>query len=142
MIKIKNKRLLDANEDILVQQVSASGTMRGVNDLEINRKYPRSHSEYNKICKDNSYDYSKMKGKVDLTKESGKYIAKIFSQDENGNTDYKALRRGLRLLRKYAEQEKLSVAIPFKIGCEKGNWNDIIDIVNQEFKDYTVILYK
>lgn len=47
-------------------------------------------------------------------------------------------------IRNYAEQEKLTVAVPFKIGCgiANGDWEIVLDIINKVFKDYSVSLYK
>jgi len=50
----------------------------------------------------------------------------------------------LTKIRNFAEQEKLTVAMPFKIGCgiANGDWEIVLDIINRVFKGYNVSLYK
>ena len=50
----------------------------------------------------------------------------------------------LTTLRDYAEQEKLSVAMPYKIGCgiAKGDFNIVLEVISRVFKNYEVTLYK
>ena len=123
MVEIKYGDLLKANEDILVHQVNVVGVMGAGVAQQIATKYPKTKEEYTKFCKKYSFRYENLKGKVDLTKEKGKYIANIFSQDEKFNTDYKAMQIALCKVRQFAEQEKLSVAIPYKIACVIANGN-------------------
>lgn len=79
-----------------------------------------------------------------MTKEKGKYIANVFSQYKSFTTSYNALDIALTKIRNYAEQEKLTVAMPFKIGCgiANGDWDKVLDIINKVFKGYNVSLYK
>ncbi len=80
----------------------------------------------------------------DLTEENGKYIANMFSQRKNFTTDYMAMQIALKTIREYAEQECLTVAMPYKIGCRiaKGDFNIVLDIISKVFINYEVVLYK
>lgn len=100
--------------------------------------------EHIKICQEYKNNYENLKGKVDLTFENGKYIASIFSQDKNFNTDYEAMRQALELVKGFAKQENLSIALPYGIGCgiANGQWNKVQEVIEDVFSDYCVSLYK
>ncbi len=111
---------------------------------QIAEKYPKTEQEYIKFCEKYNFTYENLKGKVDLTKENGKYIANMFSQDSHFNTDYEAMKIALEKIRGFAEQEGLTVALPYGIGCgiAKGDFNIVLDIINKVFKNYEVTIYK
>ena len=94
MIKIKNGDLLKASEDILVHQVNIQGVMGGGIAKQIAEKYPKTEKAYIKYCQDANYKYSNLKGQIFLSKENGKYIANLFSQKPNFDTDYEAMQIG------------------------------------------------
>lgn len=144
MILIKNGDLLKCKEDIIVHQVNVDGIMGGGVAKQIAEKYPQTEKEYKEFCKKHDFSFEKLYGKVDLTKEKGKYIANMFSQYKSFATSYNALEIALTKIRNFAEQEKLTVAMPFKIGCgiANGEWEIVQDIINKVFKGYTVNLYK
>lgn len=144
MIIIKNGDLLKAKEDILVHQVNIQGNMGGGVARQIATQYLKVESEYQRYCNNKHHDYNILRGTVDLTKENGKYIANMFSQDREFNTDYKAMEIALTKIRGYAEQENLTVAMPYGIGCgiANGEWELVLDIINKVFKDYEVVLYR
>lgn len=144
MVIIKSGDLLKAEEDILVHQVNVEGIMGGGVARQIAEKYLNVEKEYIKFCKKYNNNYQQLRGKVDLIKEKGKYIANMFSQDKSFNTDYEAMEIALEKVRDYAEQENLTVAMPFKIGCgiAKGDFNLVLDVISKVFKGYKVVLYK
>lgn len=144
MIIIKNGNLLKAEEDILIHLVNIAGVMGAGIAKQIAEKYPLAERDYIKICVENNNSYEKLKGKVDLTFENGKYIASIFSQDKNFNTDYEAMRQALELVKGFAKQEKLSIALPYGIGCgiANGDWNTVQELIEKIFNDYCISLYK
>lgn len=78
----------------------------------------------------------------------GKIVANIFSQLDVGRnerkTDYKKLKIGLKKVCKYAKENNLSVALPYKIGCglAGGNWNIVYKIIDSVFEDYEVTMYE
>lgn len=144
MVIIKSGDLLKAEEDILVHQVNVEGIMGGGVARQIAEKYLNVEKEYIKFCKKYNNDYQQLRGKVDLIKEKGKYVANMFSQDKSFNTDYEAMEIALEKIRDYAKQENLTVAMPFKIGCgiAKGEFNLVLDVISKVFKGYKVVLYK
>lgn len=144
MVIIKAGNLLEAEEDILVHQVNVDGIMGGGIAKQIANKFLKVEEEYIKFCESYNNDYERLKGKVDLTEENRKYIANMFSQRKDFTTDYVSMQTALTTIKEYAEQEGLTVAMPYKIGCgiAKGDFNIVLDIISKVFKNYEVVLYK
>ena len=144
MINIVNGNILNCKEDIIVHQVNVNGLMGGGLARQLADQYSDLEKEYRKFCKHFKNDYEILKGTVTLYCENKKFIANIFSQEPNFNTDYKSMQIALTKVRKYAEKNKLSVAIPYKIGCgiANGVWEYVLDIINIVFKDYKVTIYR
>lgn len=117
MINIVNGNILDCNEDIIVHQVNCQGTMEGGVARQLALQYPRLEKDYRAVCEENKFDYEELKGLAYIKKFNNKYIANLFSQKLDFNTDYKMLERALNWVKKKATDEKLSVAIPYGIGC-------------------------
>lgn len=144
MIVIKEKRFIEAEEDILVHQVNIEGIMDGKIGKQIAEKYPGTKERYVDFCDKNNFIFGRLRGQALVVREKGKYIANIFAQDRNNNTDYEALEISLKIVKEIAEKYKASVAIPFKIGCENANgeWELVQDVINKVFKGSEVVLYK
>lgn len=144
MVIIKNGDLLDAEEDILVHQVNIDGIMVAGVAKQIAEKYPIAKKSYVEFCDVHNFVYGNLRGKVCIVLDNGKYIANIFAQDRNNNTDYEALEISLKIVKEIAEKYKASVAIPFKIGCENANgeWELVQDVINKVFKGSKVVLYE
>lgn len=144
MVIIKAGDLLKAEEDILVHQVNVDGMMGGGVARRIANKFPQAEKEYIKFCENHDNDFRQLRGKVDLTQENEKYIANMFSQTKDFKTDYDAMETAFTTIREYAEQEGLTIAMPYKIGCgiAKGDFNLVLDIISKVFKNYEVVLYK
>ena len=144
MIIIKNGDLLKCNEDIIVHQVNIDAIWGAGVAKQIANKYPMAEREYIKICQEYKNNYENLKGKVDLTFENGKYIASMFSQDKNFNTDYEHMKQAIELVKGFAKQENLSVALPYGIGCgiANGDFNKVLEVIEEVFSDYCVSLYK
>lgn len=73
-----------------------------------------------------------------------KVIANMFSQKENFDTDYLNMKIALTYLKKFAQENDLSIAIPYGIGCgiANGEWDKVYKIIEKVFSDYDVTLYK
>ena len=93
---------------------------------------------------DNNYDL--LSGTVLLYGDinNRKKIANIFSQKLNFDTDYIAMKKCLRYIKIWAENNNLSIAIPYGIGCgiANGDWNKVYKIIEKVFEDYNVALYR
>ena len=68
----------------------------------------------------------------------------MFSQKPNFDTDYEAMKKALVYIKKWAENNNLTIAIPYGIGCgiANGDWNKVYKIIEEVFNDYDVTLYR
>ena len=152
MIKTINGDLLKAEEDIIVHQVNCQGKFGSGIALQVKNKFPTAYEDYMKIMKNNK-GKKEMLGQVYVsmikTETSCKYIAHLFSQfnygyDGKRYTDYEALYRGLEYIRNQAKEYNKSVAIPHKIGSDRGgaDWDIVYRMIEKLFVDYEVTIYK
>ncbi len=148
MITLINGSLLDAKENILCHQVNCLGIMGAGLAFDIRMRYPEVYTAYREYCKLSNYS-STMLGKVQLVDiGNGKYFANIFGQVVIGRgarqTDYDALDRAFLSLKCTAKDRKLTVAIPYGIGCGHagGVWRTVSRIIEIAFKDYEATIYK
>ncbi|MBQ8999309.1 MAG: macro domain-containing protein [Clostridium sp.] len=133
--------------NIVGHQVNCQGVMgKGIASI-VKSDYPRAYSEYisySQINKDN------LLGDAQIVKCGGKYICNLYAQEYYGNdktkvyTSYEALRYSLTTLKEFAKSKGLIVGLPYGIGCglANGDWNIVLSIIKDVFKDYYVILYK
>lgn len=148
MINIIEGNLLDATEDIIGHQVNCKGAMNSGVAKCIREKYPEVYKEYKNICKNEEF-YNLIGGCQLVTCYDGKIIANLFGQksygyDKKQYTDLPALIQALNYLKIEAKSKKLSVALPYNIGCCRGgaNWNEVYFMINKVFQDYNLTLYK
>lgn len=144
MIKIKQGNILNCTEDIIVHQVNVQGVMGGGLARQLADRYPRLEGKYNDFCKDYNYDYKWLQYEVFAYTDGNKVIANMFSQKPDFVTDYKTMNRLLTKIRKWAESNNKTIAIPYGIGCgiATGEWEKVYKIIEKTFKNYDVTLYK
>lgn len=144
MIKVKIENILDCTEDIIVHQVNVFGNMGGGVAKQLANQYSNLEKEYLEFCKLHNNDYNKLKGKVFKIMIKGKFIMNMFSQKENFDTDYEMMKVALNYIKQWAENNNLSICMPYNIGCgiANGNWNKVYKIISDIFSDYEVTLYK
>lgn len=145
MVKIVNGNILNSTENIIIHQVNVQGIMGGGVARQLANQYPGLEKEYSEHCKalDNNYKY--LKGKVFFYGASNnKTICNMFSQKENFDTDYEAMKKALTYIKKWAENNNLSICMPYGIGCgiANGDWSKVYKIIEEVFSDYDVTLYK
>lgn len=144
---MKLGNILDCDEKILVHQTNCQGVMGSGLAKQIKEKYPEVFNAY--------YHYCKTRQLLDVLgtaliceADDGKYIANLFGQDKYGKglqTDYDMFKKALQEIHDFAKENKLSVALPYKIGCglAGGDWNKVFDIINEIFYDEVVFeIYK
>lgn len=145
MVKIKKGNLLKARTDIIVHQVNVQGVMGGGVARQLSLKYPGLEKFYSNYCKKYNNDYDLLKGHTlpFTTKSDYKLIFNIFSQTSDFKTDYEMFRHCIREVRYIAQKFKLKVAMPYGIGCgiADGDWNKIMNIIIEEFRESKVTLY-
>lgn len=139
MIKTVVGDLLDATEDIIVQQVNCRSVMGSGVAKAIYTRWPEVKTEYHKFCRRSTSPYDLL-GKVQLIDvEPGKAVANVFGQLNYGRTagkvytDYVALTKAFDQLRT-AFHDK-SLAFPYNFGCglANGSWSVVL-----EYKDMQV----
>ena len=145
MVKIKQGNILNCSENIIVHQVNVQGIMGGGVARQLALQYPELEKEYSKHCKELENNYELLKGNVFFCGVSNnKTICNMFSQKPNFNTDYEAMKKALTYIKRWAENNNLSIAMPYGIGCgiANGDWNKVYKIIEEVFSDYEVTLYK
>lgn len=148
MINIVNGNILDAKEDIISQQVNCCGVMGSGLAKQIRNKYPEVFIEYYAYCKKHDI-LEQMLGVAQPVKcNDNKIVVNLFGQMRYGTdrqyTDYGALKCAMRNMKEYAQENNLSIAIPYQIGCglAGGDWNVVYKIIEEVFQDYDVTIYK
>ena len=129
--------LLKADADVICHQVNLQGVMGGGLALSIAMKYPNVNKCYESYSK-------KDLGEVCMVYTDDFIVANCFSQREDFNTDYKALRECLSKVRKYMlDCGYRTVAIPYKYGCgiANGKWDTVLGIFAQVFRGFNLIIY-
>lgn len=123
MVKIKQGNILDCTENIIVHQVNVQGVMGGGVARQLANRYSGLEKKYSEHCKDLDNDYQYLKGNVFFYGTSdNKTICNMFSQKENFDTDYEAMKKALIYIKKWAENNNLSICMPYRIRlwhCER-----------------------
>lgn len=146
MVKVIDGNLLSAKEEIIGHQVNCRGVMgSGVAD-QVKRKFPQAYKEYKLLC---DVKGSKNLGTCQIVKIEDKTVANLFGQDGYGygqvHTNLTALRECLEHLYSYAKECGKSVALPYKLGSDRGgaDWNEVVEIIESIFDDsVTLTLYR
>lgn len=152
MIIIKEGDLFDAPRGLICHQVNCKGNMgRGV-ARTFREKYPRAYYRYLAMCQTSSAET--LLGICLFNKENNDHIScSMFAQDNwRGhnvcNTDYNAFKECCREIKEFIIYNKLScdypINMPYGIGAGLGggDWLIIYSILEEEFQDYNLILWK
>lgn len=145
MITIVNGDLFNApKSQIICHQVNCQGKMgRGI-ATHFKNKYPDMYDNYVQLC-----EFTHMLGQVYCyeDKNHGRFIANLFMQDFYGRdkryTDYNAMANCFEKMAVFAKNHSLSLATPYKIGCNNagGNWKIVYTIIEETCKDIDVYIY-
>lgn len=147
MIKIIDRDIVLANEQIIAHQVNCKGVMGSGVAKAIRVAYPEAYDEYKKLCdsSDNSTDLLSCVQYVAIPRVK-KIIANLFAQNEYGKdkryTDYESLELCFRAL---ARKSRMPIAMPYGIGCGRGggDWDNIVyPMIQDIFSRNDVSLYK
>jgi len=142
MVLFQKGNLLTANDvDIICHQVNTIGVMGAGIAKSIASTYPECFKEYKHFLE--ITPSSSILGKVCFY-EGEKVIANIFGQKSIGRglrTNYEALNSGLVCVHEYAKNHRMSVGIPFKIGCglAGGDWNVVSKMIENIFGNSEVV---
>lgn len=100
-------------------------------------QYPNLEKDYRQVCKEDKFNYEELKGLAYIPEYSRKYIANIFSQKPNFDTDYEMMEKALNWVKVKAQDYKLSIAIPRNIGNGIANGIDGMaeKVIRKVFED-------
>jgi O-acetyl-ADP-ribose deacetylase (regulator of RNase III) len=142
--------LFQAGEQIIGHQVNCQGMMGSGVAKQMKRLYPEVFTAYAQLCGEKEKE--QLLGLcqlVPLEGKSGQYAANLFGQLTYGRsgtkyTDDDALRKAFIRLSEFAKQHQLTVALPYKIGCDRGggDWDTVLGMINEIFADEEVVLYR
>jgi O-acetyl-ADP-ribose deacetylase (regulator of RNase III) len=149
MIETINGNLLDAANEKLIEvighQTNNLGVMGGGVAAAIRNRWPDVYEKYHAACKKGI----SLGQCLIIVSSDNRVIANLMAQEtiDRGvcNTDYKALRAACQdLVRKMRIIGFRTLAIPYKMGCGLGggDWNIVLPILNEEFKDLYVVALK
>ena len=145
-MEIIDGNIFDCTENIIVHQTNCQGVMGHGIALQVKQRYPEVFNAYHQYCKTNLVA-DILGTSLICEANDGKYIANIFGQANYGEglqTDYDALKHGLIEIKDFANENNLTVAIPYKIGCglAHGDWNIVFGIITEVFSDVECNIYK
>ncbi|WP_239696927.1 macro domain-containing protein [Paenibacillus oryzisoli] len=113
------------------------------------QRYPKVFREYVRFCNENKGDLLGSCQIVEVDHRMNKYVANLFGQQTFGRdgkkyTNDEALRNALCQLNEFAKANQCSIALPYKIGCDRGggDWHVILGMMNDIFTEVNVTLYK
>lgn len=151
-IKIVSGNLLEATENIIVHQANCQSKMGSGIAKQIRNKWNnvyKAYLDYSNVFSDIGLLGDVLFVSVNETKD--KIVANLYGQlkygyDGKRYTNYEAIYSGLEQIRDYAIKNDYSVAIPFKLGSDRGgaDWSVIYGMIESVFKDseIDVTIYK
>lgn len=139
-IKIVEKNILEATEDIIVQPVNCIGSIQSELGKRIVAKWPAVEKAYHQLV-DMTPHHACLLGQcqfveADPDNEIGhKFVANVFTQYAYGDeqvTFWTALRTAISILIVYAETYDFTIAIPYGLGsdCTDADWVDVLEMIN------------
>ena len=156
MIRHLQSSVFDTYASIVAHQVNCFGTMGSGVASQVKQKYPDAYKEYKAFCDKNKDSRIRMLGAVQMCPVSrfpdGSpriYIANLFAQYNYGRdkntvyTNYEALRRCLLSLSKFASESNRIIAIPYKMGCDRGggDWDGrVLPMIADTLADNEVLI--
>ncbi|UUV47075.1 macro domain-containing protein [Bacillus phage vB_BanS-Thrax5] len=148
MIKIIDGDLLQAKEDIIAHQVNCMGVMGSGVALQIKKQHPKAYEVYKELVNEAEKEKSVrfLLGKSLVVESNGKHIANLFGQYTYGKigqyTLMNALENALKNLKSFALQHELTIALPYKIGSDRGgaDWNEVLALIERVFEGHEDII--
>lgn len=148
--------IFESGADIIAHQVNCQGVMGSGIAKQVREKFPRVFERYKEEC---DTWKSALLGECLLVSTEknavSQVIANLFGQDRFGYdgkcyTDYEKLRRALWRLRRCSEMignlrhKKVSIAIPYLMGCHRGggDWEIVSKMIEEELAGCDVTYYR
>lgn len=136
--------ILDAEEDVIVQQVNCQGVMGAGLAKQLRAKHTLVYTDYKRYTDCFKTNPRELLGNLQLVNVGeNKYVGNMFAQFSYGRdknicyTDYDALHECFIKLKRFVSERNLTVAIPHGIGAglANGDWFIIRGIIEDVFKD-------
>jgi O-acetyl-ADP-ribose deacetylase (regulator of RNase III) len=141
--------LFQAPESIIGHQVNCQAVMGSGVAKQVKQLYPEVFREYIRYCNQYKGNLLGSCQIVKLDNGTNRYVANLFGQQTFGRngrkyTSDEALRNALSQLYEFAKANQCSIALPYKIGCDRGggDWNVVLGMINDIFTDVDIKLYK
>ncbi|UUZ81494.1 macro domain-containing protein [Paenibacillus sp. P26] len=141
--------LMQATESIIGHQVNCQSVMGSGVAKQIRSRFPVVYTEYLRFCRDHPNNLLGRCQLVRIDPGTEKYVANLFGQlyygfDGKKYTNDDALRNALSELYAFAKSNQYSVALPYKIGCDRGggDWDMVSKMIDGIFTDVDVTLYQ
>jgi hypothetical protein len=147
MVTIKEGDLFSAPDGIICHQVDCKGVMERGIAKTFKYVFPETYKIYKDIC---THEKDLLGKNLFHTEATGKACCMFAQLDWRGhnvcNTNYAAFRECCKGIKSFVDfhRENYAINMPYKIGCGLGggDWLIIKDILEEEFKDYNLILWK
>lgn len=142
MVEYHYGDIFEAPIDILVHQCNCHCTMGAGIAKEIKKRFPEA---YKADCMTKKGDRSKLGTTsyawVSRQREGVRisYVFNLYSQFNYSGpgikTDYEAMKKGLQSMKNSIANTKLTIGIPYKIGCGLGggDWETVENIIKEVF---------
>lgn len=148
MIKHIKCNIFESGADVILHQVNCYGVMGSGVAKQVREKYPRVFERYKRLCDNHSDDRSFLLGLAQCVKVGEEnYVVNLFAQNNFGfdgkcYTYYKALQQCLESVRDYALFAGKTIAIPYRMSCNRGggDWNIVYKMIEDIFKDRDVLI--
>lgn len=145
MIKNYTGNLFNTNADIIAHQVNCQGAMKSGVALQVRKGYPLAYASYKTLC--SAVKPENLLGQLQLVFCGNKLIANLYGQlnygyEGNKYTDVKALGKALQNLHDKAKEKSYSIAIPYKMGCDRGgaDWEtEVYPMLSEIFNDNVIL---
>lgn len=152
-IIFKDGDLLEAEENLILHQVNCQGKMGSGIAEQVKEKWNNVFIEYIHLYRNNfANPTSHLLGNAQVVGIGKKRaVVNLFAQDRYGYdgsryTSYDALMTALERTADVAKRHNLSVAIPHKLGSDRGgaSWSVVLAMIEEAFKDIekNVVIYK
>jgi len=132
--------LLQSDCDIRCHQVNCKGIMGAGLAKQVSIKYAEVLPEYLRLC--NKFGKDMLGDVLYFQCHDGHTLANLFAQNGFGRdrcyTQYDAVEKCIANVFTRASQYDLTVAFPFKMGCDRGggDWSVIFGIIKKYFERY------
>ena len=151
-IIFKDGDLLEAEENLILHQVNCQGKMGSGIAVQVKKKWYNVYEEYYNMYRNFQESPNIMLGMAQVVGIGDKKaVVNLFGQNNYGYdgsryTSYDALMTALERTAVVAKKYNLSVAIPNKLGSDRGgaSWNVVLAMIEESFKDNEkdVVIYK